>query len=55
MAWLECTEERYPDDEVYDRVVVSYILCGERYYDFFRACPYGWDTLCKIDGACLKY
>lgn len=54
MAWLECTEGRYPNDEVYDRVVVSYILCGERYYDFFRTCPYGWNTLCKIEGACFK-
>jgi hypothetical protein len=36
-----------------ERTMVSYILNGERHYNSFKDCPYGWGTLCKIEGACF--
>jgi hypothetical protein len=53
MNWQTCTEETYPDTNLMERTMVSYILNGERHYNSFKDCPYGWGTLCKIEGACF--
>jgi hypothetical protein len=51
MKWLECDEENYPDESIMDRAIVSYVLSGERHYDKFSDCPYGWNVLCKLENS----